>query len=870
MRPIVSRTVPDAVSLALRVSSRIACPRLGILGIVLAAAALSPAPVRAAVESFGVRQTPLADAPEYGEIVYTNPDQTVAPPTGAVVVSTREGVEVRAAASPDAASPGIYRAAGVVQGLAALNARAYLFQGDRGFTVLDVATPSTPTAVTAVQTPTPVHFGAVLTDGSVAAASDSFVYLYRWNAGDAYDLSQTITYSDGRLVRRVRAHGDSLLVVAARPGVLARLYLSVYRFPVGAASATLLHEWISNGKGANDAVWSPPNAYVADGNAGIYEINTATGVFGPTTVAGGSRFVRALAVHPSKVFAAEETGFIEVFGRSALGDTLTFQAQSATQLEPVAVAAVATDSIAVASTRDVITNIEPDETGRSQLERVAQDASAPAAPGPGTIGRSRRVVVSGGLAYVADYTGGLRIYRAGSADTSLVGVLPAVGGGRAVDLALDAADSLVYLASGGAGLEVVDVSDPASPFRVGSLTLPGLTSAVTVINANTVAVGRRGGAAGVTFVDVTTPSAPFARGHVDDPFVLDPRALAARDTVLFVADLQLGLLSIRFGDLDAPATLGNPSTSGARDLDLQGTILLVGSRSLGLQVVDVFNPASPILRSQVTLPPIYGVARNGATAVVALGDQGVALVNVASPTAAFLRGVVPAAGFPRDAAWTGDTLLVAGGTSVDRFRLSASVPSGGGLDVSLDTSARVLLAWGTVATQAGQVGWNVVREAGAPATGTQTPAGTRVNAQLLDLSTTNAIDAGAVSGALNRYRLEAVFGDGRVLTVAEGSITVPSTARVGLPYPNPFRASNGGVVVPYRTVQAGGSVTLRVADVRGRVIREMKKAGPPQPGFDSMTWDGRNNVGRRVPGGVYYLYVSGLGIDEARAVVFLP
>jgi len=832
--------------------------RVAALGLLVAAHAGMAAP-----ESFGLRQSPLALSPEYGDIAFSDPGTG----TGTMVVSTREGIEVRAASSPKGDPIGIYRAPGVVLGMALSGARAYLFQGDLGITRLDLTDPSNPIVAATVITPSSVRMGAILADGSCVAASDSFVHVCRLESGGDLSLLQTLAYTDGRLIRRVRAHGDSILVVAARPGVLPRLFATIYRLPAGATSVTKLVEWISNGKDAQDAVWTPPMAFIADGSTGIYPLNTATGVFGATVSYANGLLVRALGATDADLFAVGEAATLQRFARTgAQGETLQPQTVESLELEPVSVAVDGTR--AFVTTRDVLSAVDPDEPGRSQIE-FPLSSSAP--PPPTTpirhIGRSRRIVIDAGLAYVADFTGGLRIYRAGSSDTSLVGVLPPTANARTVDLALDPSQSRVYLASGAGGLEVVDVTDPASPQRMSSLLVPGLASAVTVINASTVAVAHRG-TAGVTFVDVSTPTAPVARGSVSTP---DPRALAARDTVLFVADHQLGLLSIGFGNLDAPALFGTGTQSGARDLDLQGTLLLVATRSMGVLVVDVFQPASAILRSTVFLPPVLGVTRNGSTAIACLGAGGVALIDVSTPGSAYLRSIVAAAGLPRDAAWVGDSLLVAGGTSIDRFDLAAAIPTLGGLLVSLDPASvlpRAYLSW-TLGSASGQVGWNLYREVGPRTSGSQSPGGTRLNERLLASFIRSIVDDEVVAGAENRYRLEAAFGDGRLLTVAEGSFFAPSGSRLGRPYPNPFRSADGGVTVPYRAAIAGGSVTLRVVDVRGRLVREITSPAPVSGGFGAVVWDGRNGDGRRIPSGVYYLYVRGQGIDDARSVVHL-
>lgn len=828
-------------------------------------------PIRAAHAdevSFGARQTPLSYEPEYGDLALTAPGTG----TGVLLVATREGVEVRDRSDPGGAAIATYRTAGVVEGIAAAGTRAYLFQGTRGFSLLDVSVPATPRLAASLGTPHAAEFGAVLGDGSVLAASDSFVQVVRLESNGDLNLLETLSYADSRQIRRVRASGDSFLVVAARPGVLPRLYLTVYRLPAGATSATRISEWIFNGRGAVDAVWRPPIAFVADGNNGITSFHTGTGAAIQTTLYRSGLFVRAIDEGAGDLFGVGETGTLQRFTRSgAMGESLLANPGESLELESHSVAVDGTR--AITTTRDISSATEPDEVGSSQIEFPASSQAVlpPIAPVRHS-GRSRRIVLNGGYAYVADYTGGLRVFRAAGADTSLVGVLPPIGSARPVDLALDAAQSLLYLASGPAGIEIVDVANPANPLRIGSLAVPGLASAVSIVNASTVAVARRGGiSAGVTFVDVSTPTSPASRGSVNSPSIQAPAALAVRDTVLYVADEQLGLLSVRFGNLDAPATLGFPSGSGARDLDLQGNLLLVASRSRGLQVVDVFDPVAPLLRSEVSLPTMFGVARQGSMAVGCLGAAGVALVDVSIPASARLRSIVSAPGLPRDAAWSGDSLLIAGGTSVERILLSTTLPAATGLSISLDVASalpRAVISW-TVSATSGQVGWNLYRELGPPTAGSAIPGGARVNSVLLAPSASAAVDGGLTTGTDHRYRLEAVFEDGRVLTVAEGSIFVPSNTRLGRPYPNPFRTSDGVVSLPYRTIGSGGIVVLRVVDVRGRLVREISKPAPAAAGFGEIQWDGRRADGGRAARGVYYLYVRGAGIDEARSVIHL-
>ncbi|HYJ33443.1 MAG TPA: FlgD immunoglobulin-like domain containing protein, partial [Candidatus Binatia bacterium] len=532
----------------------------------------------------------------------------------------------------------------------------------------------------------------------------------------------------------------------------------------------------------------------------------------------------------------------------------------------------------VASTYDQIAPAPPDEPGWSLLEFVSLSGAPDRAP-VGGVGRVRRVAVKNGLAYVADYSGGLRIYRAGGSDSSLVGMAPPSGNGRPVDVAVDAALPLVYLASGPSGLEVVQVGNPAAPIPVATLTLSGSASAVAQVGPNLVAVAARGLNPIVTFVQVDyqpldSTVTLTARGAVGSPFVQDPRGLAARDTVLFVADEALGLLSIGFGNPAQPAAFGSASLAGARDLDLSGTRLLVATRARGLQIVDVANPAQPVLRAELATPPLLGVTQNSASAVLFAGDEGALVVDVGVPSSPVVRGPILPPGVARDGWWTGDTLLIAASLGLERYLVSPAPTTVPALDVRLDPASatpRALVTWAPV-VRAGLVGLNLYRDLVTPSGAASDPAGRRVNRDLLPPGAVSAVDDSLVAGATQRYRLEAFFSDGSSVKVAEGTLTVASAPLVGRAYPNPFRARSGAVAsLSYRVPDgsAGAPLTLRVFDASGRIVRESRAAAAPVSGFGIVTWDGRDRSGAAAPSGVYYLRLTGAGLDDSRAIILL-
>jgi hypothetical protein len=85
--------------------------------------------------------------------------------------------------------------------------------------------------------------------------------------------------------------------------------------------------------------------------------------------------------------------------------------------------------------------------------------------------------------------------------------------------------------------------------------------------------------------------------------------------------------------------------------------------------------------------------------------------------------------------------------------------------------------------------------------------------------------------------------------------------------PNPFNpATEIGLEVPPGSDRA--SVTLRIYDVSGRLARLLHEA-PLSPGRHSFTWDGRDDEGRQLPSGAYFLRATAPGWGAVRKITLL-
>ncbi|MFY9826791.1 MAG: Ig-like domain-containing protein [Thermoanaerobaculia bacterium] len=164
---------------------------------------------------------------------------------------------------------------------------------------------------------------------------------------------------------------------------------------------------------------------------------------------------------------------------------------------------------------------------------------------------------------------------------------------------VDVASPFAYVASGRAGLVVVDASDPRAPVIAATLGLPGNANAVKVAGGYAYVAA---GSAGLVIVDVRNPTSPAVAGQIDTPG--DATDLVLRDGRAYVADGASGLFIADVGIPAAPLQLGSISTSGpARGVDTDGHLAVVAEDFAGLEVIDVSDPAAPFLVGSTATRP---------------------------------------------------------------------------------------------------------------------------------------------------------------------------------------------------------------------------------------------------------------------------
>ena len=238
----------------------------------------------------------------------------------------------------------------------------------------------------------------------------------------------------------------------------------------------------------------------------------------------------------------------------------------------------------------------------------------------------RRVAVSGGTAFVMGI-GTLHIVDVSTPNAPRLLSSYEIPGAINVN-GIAVSDNTVYVTNE-LKLHTLDVSTPSMPRLLSSYSTTSHTGRLAV-SGKTVFLAN--GGAGLQIVDVSTPSAPYLLGSCDTPgYGFD---VAVSGSLAFVAD-DIGLQIMDVSSLSAPRILGSYDTPGrAYGVAVLGNIVFVADEEAGLQIVDVSIPSVPRLLSSYNTPGLaYKVAVSGNTVFIADEQQGLQIVDVSIPSA---------------------------------------------------------------------------------------------------------------------------------------------------------------------------------------------------------------------------------------------
>jgi len=229
----------------------------------------------------------------------------------------------------------------------------------------------------------------------------------------------------------------------------------------------------------------------------------------------------------------------------------------------------------------------------------------------------RDLKVARNIAYLADWTGGLRIVDVHDPAAPFeLGALETFDAWR-IELSEDG--HYAYVVEGVVNqldrLKVIDVSDLSAPVEVSTIQLWDMAWEV-VVSGNHVFVANHDG--GVRIIDVSDPAGPFLAGHYATNWVWD---LRVQGDYAYVAstDWSGGFLILDVSDPTAPSLVSKYNPSGwfhPYHVDVIGDFAYV-TRDEDLHLFDISDPANPIELDDVELPESIGSLTSRGTEIFA-------------------------------------------------------------------------------------------------------------------------------------------------------------------------------------------------------------------------------------------------------------
>jgi hypothetical protein len=269
------------------------------------------------------------------------------------------------------------------------------------------------------------------------------------------------------------------------------------------------------------------------------------------------------------------------------------------------------------------------------------------------------VVISGSYAYVSDYGAGLHVV-----DISQPAALREVGRcmtqGEAHGVALSG--SYAYLADGTNGLTVINVNAPAAPIIAGHCSLPGEAYAVAISGSFAYVAALD---SGLHVVYVADPTNPYEVGYYNPGGGLQFVSVAVAGSIVYTGDGDYGwFYAVDVADSSHPVPTDSLISvfTWPYGLAISGTRLYVADNGIGLTVIDISTPGQLNPIGEIFISYANGVAVSGSYAYVAALDYGLQVVDVQDPGSMSIVGEIDTPGYAETVALSGTTVFVADGS----------------------------------------------------------------------------------------------------------------------------------------------------------------------------------------------------------------
>ncbi|MEO0227929.1 MAG: T9SS type A sorting domain-containing protein [candidate division WOR-3 bacterium] len=452
-------------------------------------------------------------------------------------------------------------------------------------------------------------------------------------------------------------------------------------------------------------------------------------------------------------------------------------------------------------------------------------------------------------------------------------------------------DTLVYLASRGNGLNIINVTDPLNPVLVGNYNTPG--SAEDGFSFDTLALVADGDK-GLRIISILNPSNPYELGFFDTPGYAFNSLI--NYPYLYLFDAYSGVYILNITDLHNPSEIGHfeNSVSFSWNGFLQYPYLFVAD-GYYLRILDISVPSNPTQVSACSTYYARDVAIKDTFAFIACGSGGLTVVNIANTSNPYVVAT-DTTGEARAIVVNGDYAYTVGYINPGFWVYDITNPLSpyqiGYYNSGTSYSLAIKDTFAFIGTSNGLTILNIVNPSNPTFISSYSTNGTiyglSVKGSYAVLSSSEwtcgyikIIDISAINNPLEvgfyttPYSPQGIEVLDTLIFVSNSSNGIQVYASSLLPgieergrqgdletgrlevYPNPF---TNHCIIKFRTnlesqssnedVGQGFRLAIKIYDVSGRLIEQFNNPS------EKIIWNGRDEYGRKVAPGVYFLRVD--------------
>jgi hypothetical protein len=239
----------------------------------------------------------------------------------------------------------------------------------------------------------------------------------------------------------------------------------------------------------------------------------------------------------------------------------------------------------------------------------------------------------------------------------------------------------------GRNILALDISTPSNPSRIGKLTLPGIVRGIAILNQFAYVADYEGG---VQVVDISTPASPRLAGYYATTNQMWSAAISIYAGRAYVADLTAGLQIFDLSQPTMPALLSSTNIGSCGALVVKASVngvFAYVSTGGSLCIVDVSNPLLPALRGQTSINngSVYSLAMNGNYVYAAALYGNLEIIDVSNTNAPVDVGHAPTIVEPSAVAYSGGYIYAANMLGVNTLYVFS--PNGSSLTLLGQTSS---------------------------------------------------------------------------------------------------------------------------------------------------------------------------------------